>query len=439
MYYFLLILSFVTLSYGVILPTKPEQNSLVIYNANLALVHEVKSLSLSPTDKQIIYPDVARSIISNSVSIKLSQSVVLYTQQYRYDKLTQTKLLDAYIGKEVAYKHSQVILLAHQGKEAIVRDINGSIKMVNTQDISLKSVPKELILHPSLVWNVQTKKSIETKITLDYLIRNIRWHSDYVVHLAQDYADITGWITLDNNSGKAFRDTQLYLLAGDINRVTNPQSMPVRYMKAMVRADSASVVEKPYEGYHIYSVGFHVDIANNEKTQIKFLTKYHVGVKRVYSAYLNNPLYIQGEIKSVVKQAIDLDKLDIPLPKGVVRTYATHNQTDILLGETDIKHTPKNTPIKLQLGTHFDLHVTQTELEREKRGDYRFVKIRYSLKNATDTAKKITLYIPFNKKKSSTIHSGRSFHFTHGNKATFSVDVRANSSLSFDVAFETKK
>ena len=86
------------------LGTQIKENSLVVYNGNLGLVHEKRSLTLNPKDKTILYDDVASSINTDSVNVKLPTSVKLYSQQYRFDKLTQAKLLDAHIGKKVEVK-----------------------------------------------------------------------------------------------------------------------------------------------------------------------------------------------------------------------------------------------------------------------------------------------------------------------------------------------
>jgi len=36
-------------------------------------------------------------------------------------------------------------------------------------------------------------------------------------------ADLGGWVTIDNNSGKKYVDTKLKLIAGDVNTVSNNQ------------------------------------------------------------------------------------------------------------------------------------------------------------------------------------------------------------------------
>jgi len=439
MYKIFTLLLLAATGYALMLSDTPKNSSLVIYNSNLALVHEIKALAISPKESEIIYPDVARSIITNSVSLTLPHNITLYAQKYRYDKLTRKKLLDAYIGKKIRYKDTSPTLLAHQAQEALIRLEDGSVATVATQDISFPSIPSELIIQPSLVWNVKVFEKLQQDIALSYLIQHIRWSSDYVLHIEKEHANLTGWITIDNKSGKAFHNTQLYLLAGAINRA-KPQTPPlVRAMKTAVMADGTAVTQKAHEGYHIYHVPFRVTLANNEKTQIKFLTKNNLPLTRSYSAYLDNPIYLRTQKQTNVSQYIEFQKLDVPLPQGVVRTYSAMQKTDILLGEHLLQHTPKNTPVKLKIGTNFDIKVTQTPLQRDQNQKFLFANIRYTVHNNSDEAKKVTLLIPFNTNKGSQIQTDKSFRFTKGNLATFTLEIGANSSLSFNVHFQSKR
>ena len=76
-------------------------NSLIVYNGNVGLVHEKKNISIKKSDSTITYEDVASTIETDSVNVKLPETVTLYSQQYRFDKLTLAKLLDAYISKAI--------------------------------------------------------------------------------------------------------------------------------------------------------------------------------------------------------------------------------------------------------------------------------------------------------------------------------------------------
>ncbi len=423
-------------------------NSLIIYNGNVGLVHESKNITVKNSDTTITYEDVANTIETDSVNVKLPESVKLYSQQYRFDKLTLSKLLDAHIDKSVQvrvlkdaknFKIIDATLLTNNGASSLVRTKNKTIISVNSRDIIFKTIPSELLTKPSLVWNIKASKTLNTKMEIDYLIKNITWSSDYILNLDENSANLSGWITIDNRSGKKFSDTSLYVLAGEINRAKKPTYRREMMYAKTAMADSPAVSQEAHEGYHFYTIPFKVNLANNEKTQIKFTDKKNLKFSRKYSAMLHNPLYLRGEIKSDVTQYIKLKGLDIPLPKGVVRTYSKLRDTSILLGETNIKHTPKDTDIELKLGKNFDLKVTQSILKRDDSKRYYIADINYTVKNSSDKTKTVELLVPFNRNKKSIIKTSQKYEFTKGNLVTFSVQIKANSSKSFKVHFETEK
>ena len=424
-----------------------EESSLVVYNSNIGLVHEKRDLELSKHDTNIVYEGVASSINTDSVNVTIDSSVKIFSQQYRYDQLTQEKLLKAHLGKEVEvrllknrdeFKLLTVKLLSYNARTAIVQTLNYKILSVKTDDIEFNTIPEELVTKPSLVWNINATKDIYTKMELNYLINQISFKSDYVLNLGTNESKLTGWITLNNHSGKSFKNTQLSLLAGDINRAHSDR--PIMYKsRSAVNADVVQARHQAYEGYHLYEIPFKVNLANNEKTQIKFLTKNNIKTKRVYEATLNNPLYLMGERKSKVLQYITLAKLNTPLPKGVVRTYAKHDGKTILLGETNIAHVPKNEAIKLKIGTNFDLQVKQEVLQRKDTKKHFDVSVKYSLTNHSDKLKTLTLLVPFNKHSKSKVTTQEKYTFTHANKVTFKVALKANQTKTFQVNYKSRR
>lgn len=437
-----------TLLFSSTLASEINNSSLVVYNSNIGVVHEERALELKPSDTSITYEGVASSIETDSVNVILPQGVQLYSQQYRFDKLTQNKLLDTHIEKEVQVRLPSkensattisAILLANNGQTALVQTKEKKILAVASSDIIFTTIPDELITKPSLVWNIKCDKNIQSNLKLDYLINNISFKSDYILNIDENSGSLSGWITVDNRSGKKFTQTKLSLLAGDINRV---QNTPIAYKQARAMAVMDSMPEvahRALEGYHFYTIPFKVTLANNEKTQLKFLQKENFAIHREYSVMLLNPLYINGEVKGDVSQFITLEGFDIPLPKGIVRSYSQIDKQSILIGENALEHTPKNTPIKLNIGKNFDVKVVQKLLTRNDTKTKYKVEIEYTISNNSQNNKTIELLIPFNKNRDSKVDSKQNYRFTKGNLVTFSTLVQSNSTKSFKVNFESKK
>lgn len=431
---------------GVTLSPSTKDNSLIIYNSNIGLVHESRDLKLQKDDTQIIYEDVASSINTDSVNVSLPKGISLFSQQYRYDKLTQNKLLDAHIGKKVSvnvlkdakdFKTIQATLLSNDGASCIVENTN-KIIIVESKNIIFDSIPDELITKPSLVWNVTNKQDTKAGMSIDYLINQITWKSNYILNLDGDKADLVGWITINNRSGKAFKNTELHVLAGEINRARQAR-VNYQVMKSMARMeDSQAVQHQAHEGYHFYTIPFKVNLANNENTQIKFISQNAIDIKRKYTAHMSNPNYFSGEVKHDVTQEITIKGLELPLPKGIVRSYSKLKNTNILLGESNIEHTPKDTPVSLTLGKNFDIKVKETLTNRDRGSWYHDNDVAYSIKNSSDETKTVEILVPFTNNDSDEITSKEKYTFTQGNLVTFKIEVKAQSTKKFDVHYRSK-
>jgi len=426
---------------------KVQNNSLIVYNGNIALVHEQRDLTLKKKDKEIIYEGVAQTIDTDSVNVNLPSSITLYSQQYRFDKLSMSKLLNAHIGKEVTIKVKKDIknfvkikatILSNNSTYSIVKTINGEILSIENKNIIFKTIPTQLITKPSLVWNISTRKALDSKMSIDYIIKNINWKSNYILNIKGNKAHLSGWVSIKNRSGKKFTNTKLYVLAGEINHPQQPRNI-YRVTKSMMLDSSKKVSQQAYEGYHFYTIPFKVNIANNETTQIKYIDKKKIQIRRQYSTILSKPKYLHGEIKHSVIQYIHFAGIDFPLPRGIIRTYSKLKKTNILLGETSINHIPKNTPIDIKLGKNFDLKVTESIIKRDDTKLYTDETIRYTLNNSSKDTKTVKLLIPFNKNSTSTIETKNSYTFTKGNFVTFKIKIKAESSKSFKVRFRSKR
>src|SRR5690606_41585042 len=70
------------------------------------------------------------------------------------------------------------------------------------------------------------------------------------------FRSVTGWVTLDNQSGAAYRDARLQLLAGDVRRVQDQlQIRGGRVQEMVAYADVApQLEEEAFFAYHLYTL-----------------------------------------------------------------------------------------------------------------------------------------------------------------------------------------
>jgi len=377
----------------------PSDASLVIYNSGIGLVHEQRALTLGKGAQQIVYPGVATTVQTDSVNVALPGGITLYSQQYRFDKITLRKLLDAHLGQKVRFRSGpeaertvrEGVLLATD--PAVVRTERGIESGIPAEDFMFDTIPDTLILKPSLVWNVDADRALSGPMRLDYLIANIGWKSDYVLHIDGDRGDLAGWITVDNRSGKRFDDIKLHLLAGDVNRA----EPPVRYADVMMLEKTAAapeVARQAVEGYHLYTVPFSITLADNEKTQIKFVDRPDHRLARRYETTMQSPFGTGAELRLPVIQSVELYPFDVPLPGGTVRTYSDAAGTTVLLGETYLANTPKDEKISLKLGKNFDLVAKNRLIARSDDSRYYGASVAYTLSNRSDGRKTVAVTVP---------------------------------------------
>lgn len=427
-----------------------QENSLVVYNANMGLVHEKRSLSLDKGKQAVLYPNVASTVVTDSVNVSLPEGVNLFSQKYKYDKITLKKLLQAHIDKEVEVrvwksKDEFVIekgILLSSDSRVLIRLDNQKVIQSSSSDIVFDSIPSTLITQPSLLWDVYAKNKVEGSLELDYIINNISWKSDYVFKIDKNRADLSGWISLQNNSGKAFNNVSLKVLAGDVARerkkVHPRHHLPM--MAAMAEADT-QVKEVSHEGYHIYTIPFKVDLANNEKTQIEFIKEKDIKIQRRYDVYLSSPAYISGEYKHKVNQYVEFKGLSKALPKGTIRTYSSLEGGTVLLGVNQIEHTPKKEKVSLAIGKNFDLLVKETNLQKNGSKKYYESEVKYTVVNRSDESRKLELLVPFVKRSSleSIVQTKVKYEYKDGNILKFLVYVKADSEYDFVVKYRNKR
>ncbi|VVB97135.1 Uncharacterised protein [uncultured archaeon] len=361
--------------------TDKTSNEVTIYNQNLALVKEYRTMDLSSGNNIIKYVDVASQIDPTSVMFRdtKSQNTVVVEQNYEYDLVSSDKLLDKYLDKEITVTSDNEsftgTLLSHTGGITLQTD-KGVVVLNNVKKIEY---PDEagLLTKPTLVWQIYTDTGGSREVQTSYLTGGMSWKANYIATIDQSdsKADIKGWVTVENNAGTAYPDAKLKLVAGDINRVYVPQ--PYYEKGAPVPAAIPYAVGAPPPGftqeglfeYHLYTLQRPTTLNNNEIKQISLLSADNVPAKKEYSydgAY-------NGEKVRVILNITNSEEngLGMPLPKGVIRVYKADSDGQLqFLGEDSIDHTPKDEKLRINIGNAFDIVGSRTVTDREGLGSY---------------------------------------------------------------------
>jgi hypothetical protein len=366
--------------------------AMTIYNVNLGLVKDRRSIRLGRGVSDLRFMDVASQIIPTSVFIRSlthSDGMRVLEQNYEYDLLSPQKLLDKYVGKEVKlYQKNPYTEREEELSATLLSNNGGPIFKIGKEitygypgRIIFPGVPEDLISKPTLVWLIENDIAQTQEVEASYLTNGINWRADYVATLNEkdDRADLAGWVTIDNKSGAAYRNAKIKLVAGDVNRVTEETQYRSKMMalaEGAARPAAPQFKEESFFEYHIYTLQRPSTIKNNQTKQISLITAADIPVSKELRYYGAQYYYFNHYGEAMTNQKVGVyieisnrkeDNLGIPLPKGTVRVYKRDSEGSLqFIGEDSIDHTPKDEKIRIKLGDAFDVVATRKQTDWKK-------------------------------------------------------------------------
>ena len=367
--------------------------ALTVYNSNLALVRDVRNITLTRGQSDLHFMDIAATINPATVHFRsLSEPVrvSVIEQNYEYDLLEPEKLLKKYVGKDVTLVRTRNVNGTTREEEVIARllsynnapvwQINGEIVTgMHADHIRFPELPGNLYSRPTLIWTLDNGGGGRHRVEASYLATNLAWNADYVLTVARDdrNADLDGWVTLKNTSGTAFKNASLQLVAGDLNRVRQQLNEMRDAAKSMRAEAAAPMAQEAFSDYHLYTLGHKTSINNAETKQVAMLNATGFPVTKRYVVngehfYYRNPYSPSAPLKDQVEVFYQLKNettagLGMPMPMGTVRVYQADSKGGLqFVGEDRINHTPKDETINLKIGNAFDVVAERKQTDFQK-------------------------------------------------------------------------
>jgi hypothetical protein len=382
----LMTLALATLGAGTLAAQEPrrstaeqrEQVTITVYNQDFGLVREVRAIELGRGAGELEFRDVAGEIEPFTVNVRAldARPLRVLEQNYRYDLLSPEQLLRKYVGRTVTvYRWNSVTGVEEPVKaevlsvnQAPILRIGDEITYGVSGRMAFPEIPEDLIAQPTLVWLLDGAAG-RRQLEVSYLTRGMNWRADYVmvVNDADTRADLTGWVTLDNRSGASYRNAQLKLVAGDVQRVREDMARGAARTREMQLAAEAApmMTEEGLFEYHLYTLQRPTSVLHNEQKQVTLLEASGITVqKRLVLA--GDPYRFRTELGTVAsseKVSVYLEftnaeasQLGMPLPRGIVRVYkADRSGAQQFIGEDRIDHTPRDEQLRIRMGEAFDV------------------------------------------------------------------------------------
>jgi hypothetical protein len=416
---------------------------ITVYNGGRALVKDYRSLNLPDNTQSIALMDVAEKIMPQTVAI---DGLDVLEQNYDFDLLSPQSLINKNIGRKlrIARRSSDTgetlewrtgTILSTQGGVILKMD-DGTMELLDSASnyhLVFEEIPDSLRISPTLSLRLAQKTAGVKDIQLTYLTTGLSWQSDYVLQLDDNEktAVLHSWITLNNQSGIAYKNPRLQLLAGDVNLQHNAR--PEKMADTMrLKAMSAPMIrEQALQGYHLYTVAHQTSINNRQSKQIKLFSASHIPVQKKLQDRAYIDAYNIDPITSKPEQFLVFDNrkpaLGIPLPKGVIRVYGKDNSgQNQFLGEDRIDHSAVNDKLKINIGKSFDITVERQTVDfKQISKKQRIYQRRIRINNGSKKTQIIDLSEIMPSQKWTIRKSSKNYQKTSARSAEFSINLPA--------------
>lgn len=412
--------------------------ALTIYNQQFAVVRHGLALDLKAGQNHVEVTDITGHVEPDSVflrSLEEGRHLQILEQNYRNDPVSEQLLLSLYEGKTIdflmpdktlvrgkiirsgfvphatqmygqRYYQAQAMYV-QQGAGQPVIEINGQLQFNLPGQPIFPSLADDTVLKPTLSWELETDKAGKAAAELSYVTGGMNWKASYnvVAPVKGSELELVGWVTLDNQSGKTFRDARIKLMAGDVNKIQPNEGMALngRNFSQMVAVTGGGpqVTEKAFDEYHLYTLERPTTLHDRETKQVEFVRAAGVKSKTVYvydgwkvdANYWNWPMetirtqdafgtqsnskvWVMQEFKNSAE-----NHLGMPLPKGRVRFYRRDEDGQLeFTGENEIDHTPKDELIRIYTGNAFDLTGERHRMDYKLNTQARWVDESFEIK-----------------------------------------------------------
>lgn len=387
--------------------SNPGKLALTIYNNDLALVQDERSLDLASGRSRLEFKDVSASIRPETVALSAS-GVSIVEQNFDFDLLTPEKLMEKAVGQQVQIvrinpgngaqaTETATVLSVNNG---VVLKVGDKIEVLRADSVPTRvifdKVPDNLRSRPTLSVTIEADKAARRDAVLSYLTTGLSWKADYVALFDEkaNKLDMQGWITLTNTSGTTFSNADTQLIAGNINILRGDQNYDWQQQQRQQSTRNAGrdpSAKPALADYYVYPLKEKTTVADKQTKQVGFLEANSVAARKVYE-YRADWFVTQEQPQhaNVVVQFSNSSAggLGAQLPAGVARVYVRDiDGKPKFVGENRIDHTPQGSEVVVKTGEAFDITVQPTLLSQEKINKTRSrYNMEYVVKNARGNA-----------------------------------------------------
>ncbi len=204
---------------------------------SFAVVVEKRHLDLKKGENKIRFSNVPALIEPSTVQFKSltdPNGTAIVQQSFAYDLANPDTLLARFVDRQITVvtDAGEVAgtLLSYDARQLVLKtaDKKQPLRIIqrgdHVRDIRFGSID-DLVTVPTLEWTVRAKKAGRHLTQVTYRTKGLAWRADYtaVFDDVKGTVDLTGWVSIYNNSGTDFDDAQIVLVAGQLDVSQNAQ------------------------------------------------------------------------------------------------------------------------------------------------------------------------------------------------------------------------
>jgi hypothetical protein len=222
---------------------RPDSVALTIYQdpnggrgyfdgrSGLALVTEWRTVEIPAGQSKVTFRGVAAGIVPATAALDgLPAQMVERNQDYNL--MSPGSIVAAAIGEPVRLVRTNPVTGVETVRQAVLRsgpngvilEVDGGFEALGCsgepERLVFDKIPDSLSAEPTLSMTVRAKAAGSYRVRLTYLAVGLNWKANYVATVRTDgrTLDLTGWITLSNDSATSFTNAPTQVVAGDVVR-----------------------------------------------------------------------------------------------------------------------------------------------------------------------------------------------------------------------------
>ncbi|MFP4521468.1 MAG: DUF4139 domain-containing protein [Fibrobacterota bacterium] len=371
-----------------------KASSLTIYSGDHSLVKEKREIGSFVSKDEFLIDSICSGAVAGSFRVLpagKSGDPEIKSLRFIEAFANYNDIMDSFVGDTVKLlryneKNGTEIMkkaLLIKSGPGPVFSIDGEVYLGAPGNVVLPSLPVNRGFLPGVLCSFDGKLKKKDSILISYMTSGLGWKADYSIYAEKKGRGIIeSWVSIENRTGRPFNNTEVKIMAGEVNFDKGGPVRPVAGRNLFARAESGiprndGAQQKPFSGFHIFSLPEPVDLLPGSPVRVRLFPNMNLSMERVTES-VGGPCGFSGREKEewVLQDIFNYlefsnDKksgVGKPLPSGTVRVYRRNGQEYEFAGEDNIENIPVDEKVKVRLGKAFDLKVKRKQSLFERKG-----------------------------------------------------------------------